>query len=61
MKSRREGRDTRHREKCVNTRESISYPFLLMDIDFPVKAKSVSVLVKLQNHIIVVKAEIPSA
>ena len=42
VKSRREGRDTRHREKFVSIRESISYPFL-MDLDFSCEGQNESV------------------
>lgn len=48
MKSRREGRNTSHRERFVRIRESILYPFLVVDFDHPVKDE-ISVLEKLQN------------
>lgn len=43
VKSRRESRDTRHREKFVSIRESISYPFLLMYLDFSCEGQKESV------------------
>lgn len=46
---RNEGRNTRHREKFVNLKESILNPFLAVDFDYPVK---ISVSVKLQNQIL---------
>lgn len=56
MKSRREGRDTRHREKFVDIRKSISYPFMVMDFDFEVKANKIGVPAKLQKNIIAMKS-----